>query len=423
VFASIHARPPAVAPPRDELLKCARRFSPSVEATDGRTVVFKVGGLTLLYESAQALAHEIASSARGAGIEANVALASNADAAVLAAGNFEGVTLVPERAAAALARLRIESLSSPPPELSETLGLWGVRTLGELRSLPAEGVAARLGQRAVRLRRLAGGESSRPLAVERPSASYERRVELEEPTSLLQPVLFILSGALQELCARLQSDGEAAGGLALELGLEGGAKHERLLTLPFPIWRPKSLLRLLQADLEGHCPQSAVVSVTLRIEAATPRRTQGGLYVPERPEPEKLEVTLARIRLLVGEENIGVPELLDTHHPEPFRLAPFTQPPRAKPEGAPHTCQIAFRFYRPPLAARVGTDGARPLVVRAGDLRGKVLVASGPWRSSGDWWSEQQWARDEWDVALSSGGVYRLVNDGEAGWFVEGCYD
>jgi protein ImuB len=393
-----------------------------VEVTDGRTVVFKVGRSNLPNEHAEVLAREIASNARCAGLEANVAMASNPDAAVLAARNFGGVTLVPEKAAAALERLRVESLL-PPPELSETLGLWGVRTLGELMSLPADGVAARLGQQAAHLRSRAAGEATRPLKVEKQAATYARSVELEEPESLLQPILFVLSGVLTELCGRLQSDGLAADGVSVELGLEGGSNHERRLTLPFPIWRPKPLLRLIQADLEAHPPQSAVASVTLRLAAASPRRTQEGLYVPESPEPENLQVTLARIRALVGDENLGVPELLDTHHPEPFRLNPFISPPHAKPEGAPHACHIAFRFYRPPLAARVGTDGARPLVLRAGHLYGKIVVASGPWRSSGDWWSEGHWARDEWDVALSSGGVYRLVQDSEAGWFVEGLYD
>ena len=32
--------------------------------------------------------------------------------------------------------------------------------------------------------------------------------------------------------------------------------------------------------------------------------------------------------------------------------------------------------------------------------RRKVLAQAGPWRNSGDWWSETSWARDEWDVAL-----------------------
>ena len=47
----------------------------------------------------------------------------------------------------------------------------------------------------------------------------------------------------------------------------------------------------------------------------------------------------------------------------------------------------------------------------------------GPWRSSGDWWQgDRTWARTEWDVALETGGLYRLLLVGES-YFVEGEYD
>jgi protein ImuB len=51
-------------------------------------------------------------------------------------------------------------------------------------------------------------------------------------------------------------------------------------------------------------------------------------------------------------------------------------------------------------------------------------MAKGPWRASGDWWTPQSWNRDEWDVAIESGALYRLFQETESGrWFVEGSYD
>jgi protein ImuB len=62
-------------------------------------------------------------------------------------------------------------------------------------------------------------------------------------------------------------------------------------------------------------------------------------------------------------------------------------------------------------------------------------MAKGPWRTSGDWWksgtlegeSEKEaaaWNRDEWDVALESGALYRLFEEaGSRRWFIEGSYD
>jgi protein ImuB len=61
------------------------------------------------------------------------------------------------------------------------------------------------------------------------------------------------------------------------------------------------------------------------------------------------------------------------------------------------------------------------------EVQGSVLWKAGPWRSSGDWWEREAWARDEWDIALQNADgavLYRLVHDRlGGGWFVEGTYD
>src|SRR5712664_3939558 len=58
-------------------------------------------------------------------------------------------------------------------------------------------------------------------------------------------------------------------------------------------------------------------------DAAAPRVAQNGLFVPCGPDPEKLEVTIARLAKLVGEGNLGCAELVDSHRPESFRMARF----------------------------------------------------------------------------------------------------
>jgi protein ImuB len=88
----------------------------------------------------------------------------------------------------------------------------------------------------------------------------------------------------------------------------------------------------------------------------------------------------------------------------------------------PRPARLAFRFFRPPLAARVTLTDGQPGHVAARGIRGGVVERAGPWRSSGDWWTAGEWARDEWDVALSDGALYRIVCE-PRGWFVEGAYD
>ena len=61
---------------------------------------------------------------------------------------------------------------------------------------------------------------------------------------------------------------------------------------------------------------------------------------------------------------------------------------------------------------------------RRGFAGGTILRCAGPWRSSGDWWSSQRYAREEWDVALGDGAVYRIFQDRDTeSWFIDAIVD
>ena len=56
-------------------------------------------------------------------------------------------------------------------------------------------------------------------------------------------------------------------------------------------------------------------------------------------------------------------------------------------------------------------------------MQGEIAAYFGPWRASGDWWqTDQAWRRTEWDIALATGGLYRLILVSDA-YFLEGEYD
>jgi protein ImuB len=93
-------------------------------------------------------------------------------------------------------------------------------------------------------------------------------------------------------------------------------------------------------------------------------------------------------------------------------------------------------MFRPPLRAVVETEQGWPTQISAwGKQRsvyGKVVQVAGPWRTTGDWWREDRWARDEWDVAVAASnktsseppGLYRIYRKlNSEMWFVEGNYD
>ena len=77
-----------------QLLALALDFSPVIEQTSANTVVFPVGALRTLIGSPHQIASEISRLGHARKLEANLAIASNPDTAILLARNLLGVTLV-----------------------------------------------------------------------------------------------------------------------------------------------------------------------------------------------------------------------------------------------------------------------------------------------------------------------------------------
>ena len=409
-----------------DLTALAREFSPVVEETGAGSVTFDVSGLDRLFGHPQDLAAAIARRAVEVAVKANLSLADNPDAAICAARGFSGVHVIPRGDEAKfLGELPIELLR-PSEELRDTLERWGIRRFRDLAALPPLGIAERLGPEGLRLRERARGEAERKLAPLEEPQRFEDSIEPEYPVDLLEPLAFLLARLLNGLITRLATRGLAAGELRLRLKLETGATDERTLRLPVPSLDSKALLKLMQLDLEAHPPAAPVAGVSLETCPVKPRATQGGLYAPMAPEPVKLELTLARIRMVVGDGRVGAPELLDTHRPDAFRMAEFAAAAgqaKARPDGRTLIqARLALRRFRPPRPARVAMAGGKPGFVTADGIRGRVLDLAGPWRTSGDWWTADPWSRDEWDMALSDGALYRVYCEPK-GWFVEGNYD
>jgi protein ImuB len=479
------------------LLDCAQSFSPCVEDAACDTSLLDLAGMESLLGSLPEIARALHDRAAILGLNANVAVASNPDTAVLAARGLcdaglwgrglcgagtltrAAVTIIPSgKEAERLGSLplkvlfadqckedqRKEEEKKEAARLIDILDRWGIRTLHALAALPSIALSERLGQQGLRLQQLARGAASRTLVPIEAPLIFEEAVELEYPIVLLEPLAFVLNRLLEQICARLASRALAVQELHLTLDLEtrpqsnhqpkiNNQKFVRALRLPLPMIDPKLFLKLLQLDLNAHPPGAPIVRIHLAAEPARPRPGQAGLFLPPSPEPEKLELTLARIAALVGVNKVGALELLDTHHPEGFRLRRFMAssahpPQKTKELGEEKKTEAvqeeeirekeppaitALRRFRPALRAIVTLDQGQPAqVVCEKTIQGSVLWKAGPWRSSGDWWEREAWSRNEWDIALQNNvlqntnsiALYRLVHDLlEGAWFVEGTYD
>jgi protein ImuB len=517
-FAGVEIRPRSQAQEKSAhaaLLDIGWSVSPRMEDTAEDTIVLDLAGLTYLFHSEEEIGAHLAQRASECGLLPNVAIAANVETAAIAARGFAGVTVIPpgEEAKrlgplpvgvlAPLAeqfaeevRIRASGVKTPdekarvmselklrPPkmqplsatwETAETLSRWGVHTCGALAALPVLQLSERLGQEGVRLHALARGAGSRLLAMAEPAHSFAEEMELDDAVEELEPLSFLLGRLLDQLCARLAARSLGAAALRVRFELQSSPEnardrrqeiwreknppgmYERELQLPVPARDSKMLLKLLRLGLQANPPGAPIQRIALAAETARPRTTQGGLFLPRFPDPEKLELTIARIAGVVGEGNVGSPSLADTHRPGEFQMRRFLAAAEAakaaeakRNDGGAldagkqrrnSKAPASFRAFRPAIPAKLELEAGRPMRVIFQGARGEVRAASGPWRTSGDWWREDPWQQEEWDLEIyfrssaggrdpranphPDGGLYCVYYDTlRRSWFVRGIYD
>lgn len=413
------------------LLELAREFSPEVEQTSVDTVVFSITPLRTILGSCHQIASEICRLGHEWKLQAHLAVAANPDTAILLARHVPGVTLVtPGEEPSALASLPLEHLFTHDhpvdPSFLGTLQQWGLNTCEDLAALPETGIVERLGMTGIYLRNLALGRLNRPLRVAAQEINYEERMELEHPLDRLEPLLFLFGRVLSDLCGRLRSQSQAARILEARLLLDRKQEYKCSLEFPVPLTESRTMLKLLQLHLERHSPGALVLGFTLRIDPVEPRRAQGGLFLPPVPQPDKLQVTLARIAGLVGEDKVGTPQLMDTFRPDAFRLMAINDSffQQQTEDSRRQILRLSMRIFRPAIEARVHVADSVPKRIVAAGMKGRVLESSGPWKTSGEWWSSCAWTREEWDVELDDGALYRIYCElPTCNWYVHGVYD
>jgi protein ImuB len=430
---------------RAVLLECAGSFSPRVEdcGQDGAgfVCVLDIAGTGRLFGPPQTVAQSLLRRVKALGLTASVAVSSNFHAAICAArGSRAGGVRVIEAGeeATALAGLPLTVLDVTEQQ-AESFALWGIESLGMLAALPERALIARLGQEGGRLRKLARGECPHLFRPVEPAFLLEERMELDSPVEALDSLLFVVGVMLEQLILRATARVLALASVQVTLALEGGGEHRRSVRPALPSNDRQMWLKLLHLDLEEHPPPAAILALTLRAEPGTSSKVQMGLFAPQTPEPMRLDVTLARIRAIVGEQGVGRAVLRDSHEPEGFRVEAFRVEPgssakvkaASQTQATTDTSIAALRQLRPPEDVSMTLRDRRPVRFR---FRGKEFAvehAFGPWRSSGDWWSPERWSLDQWDVVARSEEGGRLccclmrdrIHRGRGVWQMAALYD
>jgi len=433
---------------RAALLECAGGFSPRVQERSGSgefLCVIDIAGTEKLFGPAEVLAQSLLRRVRALGVVACVSVSGNFHAAVCNSRGRPTQTAVIPRGVEGIAMAPLPvGVLGLRAEHTETFALWGIRTLGELAELPEKELVARLGQEGRRLRQLARGELPHFFVPMETEFRLEERMELDAPVELLESLLFVVGVILEQLVLRATARVLALASVTVTLVVEGGGTHVRTVRPALPSNERAMWLKLIHLDLEAHPPGAAVVGIGLTAEPGSTSKVQMGLFSPQLPEAMRLDVTLARIRAIVGEECVGRAVLEDTHRGDGFRVEGFTTPASQERSGTPgfsvstgmsvgkvrelDGSLAAMRRLRPAERVAVMLRGQKPAEFTFRERRYEVERAYGPWASSGDWWCPSLWGIEQWDlIAREMDGAMLcccLVRDvGLGGWLMAALYD
>jgi protein ImuB len=386
------------------LLECVGGFSPRVEDQSEAysfLCVIDIAGTEKLLGPPEILGHDLLNQIKTLGITGCIAVSSSFHSAVFLAKGLSpssGIKIVPPgEEAAALACLPISVLGLPVVQ-TETFSLWGIFTLQMLAALPEKELIARLGQDGKRIRQLARGELSHFFHPAEPAFVLEEHMELDSPVELLDSLLFVIAIMLEQLILRAKARVLALASVSITLTLEGDAIHTRVVRPALPTNDKRLWIKLLHLDLEAHPPSSSIFSLTVTADPGKTNEVQLGLFSPQLPEPMRLDITLARIRAIVGEEYVGRAVLKDTHKPDGFRMEAFTVPTNAVSVIAPGQPRSALRQLRPAEEIVATTQAQRLKAFVFREQHYAIERIYGPWLTGGDWWNPSLWGLEQWDL-------------------------
>lgn len=385
------------------LMECAGAFSPRIEdlsRDNSFLCCLDIAGTNNLVGAPESLAQALLARVNTLSFKATITVSHNFHAAVCLAKGLSSQNKYQVIAAghesSALEHLQLSVLGLTEQQL-ETFTLWGIHTLGMLAALPEKELIARI-EDGQRLRQMARGELPHLMQPKANPFRLEDCIDLDTPVETLDSLLFVISTMLDRLLFSAHAHLVALAAVSITLSLRSRVMHTRTVRPAIPTNDKQVWVKLLHLDLEAHPPQDAIVAVVLQAEPGTTSDIQLGIFSPQMPDPASLDVTLARIRALVSDTNVGRAVLKDTYAPDAFRLEPFTIS-CSKPETftSPQK-RTAMRRVRPTEAISVTLHNASPALFVFREHQYKVERVYGPWLAEGDWWNQSLWGYEQWDL-------------------------
>jgi protein ImuB len=312
----------------------------------------------------------------------------------------------------ALAELPVEVLRCRDETLAAFEAI-GVRTLGELRSLPREGVARRFGQGPLAELDRALGRLPDPRNFFVPPARFGAALSLPVEVTQAEALLFAARRLIVQLAGFLAARSSSVQRFVLRLRHRDKAATEIAIGLVAPSRDAEHFTLLLRERLSNFTLAEPVREFSLCADDVVPLVGHNlGLGFEEGKPPGRWEHLVERLRARLGAEAVHGLVQRAEHRPE-----------HAVSVGEPDSKQLNLDFGERPFwlldrPKRIAEIGAVP------HHKGPLELLAGPERIESGWWDGGDVARDYFVARTQSESLVWVYRErrGEGGWYLHGIF-
>lgn len=413
--------PRLLARPRDEVSEAralagvalwAGQFSPMVSLASPWTVLLEIGGCLRLFGGLEPILRQLRSGLTELGYDAVVSVAPTPTGALLLSrAGFELQITALETLPKPLSAVSI-GLLNYSREALDALAQMGIRTLGELASLPRDGLARRFGQKLLDELDRALGRLPDPREPFIPPARYAATLALPAPVEEVESLLFGVKRLILELAGFLSARRAGVTCLQLDLHHHPASNTAVTLALSIPTRDPEHLLALLRERLATVELPDRVEAVTLTAKETAPLAPRNfSLFGDHESIKENRANLVERLRSRLGDDAVCG-----------LRLFPDARPELAWRETVPGDPPMPYRgLPRPvwllskPRPLSAGTEGPW--------LEGPLRLLAGPERIETGWWDGNDAMRDYFVASNSRGARFWIFKQRREGtWLLHGIF-
>ena len=411
-------------------------FLPATRDSNGAGIWIDVTGCTHLFGGEEKLLADMVERIKRLGFSAHAAIAETKGAAWALSHygkmNTEGwIRAKPGGLSNLLNPLPISALCLTP-STTRKLHILGLRTIGNLLSLPRASLTARYGEIIVRQLDSTLGKVSEPISSTRYEQPLFARISFTEPIGNLKDIKAALEKLLITLCHRMVEKLVGARRLIFTLYRIDGTVGKSLVNTAYPTRNVVDLARLFNHRLDDIDPGFGIEEITLFIEKSDNLDS----FQIETNEFNSIQDFTSLINRLInrfGSERVLQPQFLASHLPERTGvLCPFTK--ENSPNATPKiNITRPVRLLSPPeeietITMITAIDITPPAVFRWRKVLHQIIRTEGPERIASEWWrQEHPITRDYFRVENRKGQrfwIFRKTDDKTVTprWYIHGLF-